>query len=58
MNGEYSVQTLDGRWLIAIDLDNRGREAGWPGVVPAEARPAVVPGQIEESIGEFPGDQG
>ncbi|HBP37254.1 MAG TPA: hypothetical protein DD640_00620 [Clostridiales bacterium] len=55
MKSDYSVQTLDGRWLIAADPGNRGREDGWTASLPAEAGPAVVPGQIEESIGEFPG---
>jgi hypothetical protein len=55
MNLDCSVQTLDGRWLIAVDSGNRGREAGWTACPPDEATQAVVPGQIEESIGEFPG---
>lgn len=55
MDCDYLTQTLNGPWLIAADDLNQGRETGWIDTLPDMATPAVVPGQIEESIGEFPG---
>ncbi|MHB8972458.1 MAG: LamG-like jellyroll fold domain-containing protein [Pirellulaceae bacterium] len=42
-------------WRILTDPDNQGRSAKWFEAVPPDARPAVVPGTIQQS---FPGYHG
>lgn len=44
-------QSLDGRWMLASDPDNTGRERHWfeLGPVPG-AEPAAVPGLIQETL--------
>ena len=47
--------TLDGDWFLAPDPDNTGRADGFPGAMPPTARPAPVPGIIQQV---FPGQHG
>ncbi len=49
------VRQLNGSWLIACDPLNEGRQAEWFRDIPADARPAPVPGIIQQV---FPGFHG
>ena len=40
--------TLSGQWLLAHDPDNAGRVKQYPGTVPTDARPAPVPGVVQQ----------
>ncbi len=54
-NGD-SVQPLTGRWMLALDPDNRGRQEQWYARMPAvDAREAPVPGTIQQV---FPAQHG
>ncbi len=51
-----SSQSLDGRWTIALDPENRGRTEEWFSGIPAvETRQAPVPGTIQQV---FPASHG
>ena len=44
---------LDSGWRIALDPGNTGKRDGWMNAVRPEAVPAVVPGNISDSIDTF-----
>ncbi len=44
---------LDSGWRIALDPGNTGKQDGWMNAVRPEAVPAVVPGNISDSIDTF-----
>jgi hypothetical protein len=46
---------LTGNWLLARDPENRGREEKWQDTIPEGARPAPVPGIVQQV---FPTHQG
>ena len=46
---------LGEKWLLAADAENRGRQQGWAANPPATARPAPVPGVIQQVFPEFHG---
>jgi hypothetical protein len=46
---------LTDNWRLTCDPENRGREAHWPDAIPADARPAPVPGIVQQV---FPTHQG
>ncbi len=43
-----AVQRLDRRWDLAIDPQNQGRDKQWFNQPPADARPAPVPGIVQQ----------
>lgn len=46
---------LTGRWLLSPDPGNTGRDAGWPAAPPPDARPAPVPGVIQQVYPDYHG---
>ena len=50
-----TTQTLSGRWKLAVDSENKGRDEGWFNTIRSESRDAVVPGVIQQV---FPGYHG
>jgi hypothetical protein len=49
------MQTLNGTWKLTLDLNNEGRDAKWFTAVRPDARPAPVPGIVQQV---FPKHQG
>ena len=49
------MQTLNGNWQLALDPDNEGRDGKWFDAVRPEARPAPVPGIVQQV---YPAHQG
>ena len=52
---EYSVSNLDGKWLLAIDPENQGREQEWFLQPHAEAQTAPAPGIVQQVFPTFHG---
>jgi hypothetical protein len=49
------VQRLTGEWRLAPDPDNRGREERWFESIRPDARPAPVPGIIQQVLPDYHG---
>ncbi len=49
------AQRLAGRWRLALDPDNVGREGRWFDAVPSDAQDAPVPGIIQQVFPDYHG---
>lgn len=49
------VQRLDGSWLLAVDPTNAGQSMGWSEQASSDARPAPVPGIIQQIYPDYHG---
>ena len=49
------MQTLNGNWQLALDPDNAGRAGKWFDAVRPDARPAPVPGIVQQLFPDYCG---